>query len=163
MINNAAATIIQRSFRRYLNKKHDADLLNVVKAAEEFNFDSLLEATIGDDMEGMDTNFDENLEMSTGDKKTTDLADEFDQEVGDDEPNYNDSAKFECIEDDDLMQSSTKSRANDDDDDDMTMWHVGDKTPGKTCPASSTNEVKVPPSDSREGRGKGRNVHDNGG
>ena len=42
-------------------------------------------------------NFDENLKMSTGDKKTDEFEDEFDQEVGDDEPNWlNDCEKIEC-------------------------------------------------------------------
>jgi Ca2+-binding EF-hand superfamily protein len=166
MIDNAAATIIQRSFRRYLNKKHDADLLNVVKAAEEFNFDSLLEATIGEDMEGMNDDFDEDLEMSTGNKSTKNEYDDgdFDKMQDGDEPNWlNDSAKHldagNDDDEDDYDAEFNEIMGFDDDDDDAddenmttTTSISSSSTKGANPKSPSSNEAKtsLPPSGFQE-------------
>ena len=120
-IRNAAATMIQKAFRRFLTKKQDRDLLNVVKAAEEFNFDSLLEATLGEGgslEEDIGFDIEDELEMSGGgaafDQQDGNMEDSFE----DGEPDWLKAGKpTNTTENDDDYEQLEDAGFDEDDDD----------------------------------------------
>jgi Ca2+-binding EF-hand superfamily protein len=153
-IDNAAAAIIQRAFRRYLNKKQDADLLNVVKAADEFNFDSLLQATIGGDEEAMDIDFDDELELSTG-GGAYDAEDDFMvEETGglDDEPDWLNQKRATDDYDSDatpmLDDGDTGFDDDDDDDDDDQRSKIKMKARARSMSGQQGGAEDPPPAPS---------------